>query len=217
MPCPRMIRFPVVLDHNIKLLLRDLTCHLNRECIRFKLRFDFLFATRHQRGYQNCWKSSCSLARQVLRLELLFFRIRSLKENILFPRAGMTVPHGIHTIIWPTPHGQNNSLISQILGIFRNNTFETAGHHLRRNLFRVSRSLKRCYYHINYPPRKAHITTLIMRPDLGPSAFRLPNGLRCEVNCAMPMFPPALSQPLGTAIILDVESSGDESDGGIFD
>lgn len=206
---PRLVKYPLVLEYNLDLMLRLLLAELDRECIKLRIRFEALQSNRLHRGYQNCFKGCCALARQVLYLELLYIRIRAVRDNKPFPRAGMTAPHAVNTVLWPTEVGQNKAVISSVLGIFHNRSFASGGSRLRISLFKITRSLMRCYYHMFFPARRTQFTMLILRPDLAPLAVRLPNGLKCIAVPGMPMFAPPIVHAGGVAII-DVESSDED-------
>ena len=210
---PRMMKYPLVVEHNLREMTRALSDELQKECVKLKLRFDVLFLTRLQRGYPNCWKNCCSLARQTLYVELLYIRMQALKKNTLFPRAAMTVPHAVYTVLWPTETSPKRALISLILGVFHNRSLDSGSCHLRRSLFPLSSSLRRSYYHMNFSARRHRFTDLIMRPDLAPLTVRLPNGLKCETGWGMPMFPPPLLAPIGSVAIIDIETSDEEDEG----
>ena len=64
----RLIKYPLLLEHNLGLMARVLKIELDRECLKLKC---WDIGNRLQQGYENCWKECCSQARELLYLELL--------------------------------------------------------------------------------------------------------------------------------------------------
>ena len=210
---PRCMKYPFVLQYNLQIMTKVLEDELNRECLKLKLRVECLVKNRILRGYESCWKRCCASARELLYLELLAIRIQAVKHNKSFPRSAMSLAtfHAVaNTLLWPSLQSQSRDRILSILGIFHNRSFRAAGQKLRKTLFRVTRSLRRCYHHIYFSQRRSQFTFLVLRPDVALGPVPLPNGIKCDLTPGLPMYPPPVTvQPVGP-IIIDVESSEDD-------
>ena len=211
---PRLAKYPLVLSHSLDVLVRALRKELDQKCERLKRDIEYLVRSRLRRGYDNCWKECCHRARDLMDLELLETRIRAVRLNHSFPRAGMSLAdfnYAIDTLLWPAHPLQNRRLILSIMGIFHNRTFPAAVCQIGETLFRVSSSVRRCYHHVHFSQRRSAITYHVLRPDLAAGPLYLPNGMRCEMVSGLPMFPPPTAvQPGGGPVIVDIEDTSEE-------
>ena len=213
---PRLAKYPLVLQFSLDLMVKTQKRELDQKCQKLKLDIEYLVRSRLTRGYDNCWKECCHRARDLMLLELLETRMRALRLNHPFPRAGMSLAnfnYAIDTLLWPAQPSQNRQIILTIMGIFHNRDFKSAGRQLRDTLFRVSLSVKRCYFHVHFPQRRSAIAFHVLRPDLAPGPLYLPNGVKCDTVSGLPMFPPPPAvQGGGGPVIVDIEDTLDEEE-----
>ena len=213
---PIASRYPLVLEHNMNLLITELEIQLVEGCRRVRFDHNKNVENRFYYGYTECARQAFKLAKSVIFLELLSLRISALKYNCSFPGIALSVTQLVHNAIdchvlsFPSSAAQDRGNIEKVVKCLKNRRFASAGRQIRSRLIPITTSLSRVYHHIHFTTRSNTLLHLTCRPDLI-SSYGLPDGshLVCSQS-GIPQFPPALIHE-GEEIV-DVSSDDADSD-----
>ena len=217
----RARKFPLVLHHNMNLMISDLKEQIREGCAKVKDSYDKTVLERWEIGYRSCSQRSYKLARELLFLELLRLRLHSLQSNCIFPKAALTIADpedspnilNCHVMTYSFLSAQDRGNIIKVIKCLKNRNFGPAGARIRNSLFSISPALYRCYFHVHHTQRSNTVLNMICRPDIM-SSYPLPDGRFIHTGEGAPQYPPHL---VNAALnIVDIESSDDEGGDDFF-
>ena len=207
------MRYPFVLEHNLDIMVRELSKTLEEGCQRVKTTVNRLMRERAYLGYYGCVKSVNRVVPEIIFLELLALKLGCLRTNdsLLQPALAVDVDgQGKPILKYANIEKQNKGNMRKILSCFRHRTFSCAGGKIRSTLFPITPGLRRYYSNVYHTTHINLLLNLVCRPDLLQHGIvmTLPNGDIIEPTPGMLIFPPPLANGFDGQIV-DVESDSD--------